>query len=77
MDKCKGITKQSFLLQNGPPTSVSTDGNEGEILLYEELKRAYTDNFGYITVVHKTMFYVNSAGIIYNWNYKKETRQGQ
>ena len=72
-----GMTKQSLLSLNGPPTSTSTDGNGGEILVYEELKRGYTESTGYITVVHKTMFYVNSSGIIYDWLYKKESRLGQ
>jgi len=71
------MTKQSLLSLNGPPTSTSTDGNGGEILVYEELKRGYTESTGYITVVHKTMFYVNSSGIIYDWLYKKESRLGQ
>jgi hypothetical protein len=77
MNSWKGSSKHELILKFGPPTSTASDGNGGEILTYEELKRAYTDSFGYVTFVHKYMFYANSNGIIYHTMYKREGRQGQ
>lgn len=40
MDSWIGSSKHDLLLTWGSPVSVSSDGNEGEILTFEELKRA-------------------------------------
>jgi len=76
MNSWKGSTKNALLLKWGSPASVTSDGAGGEILTFEELKRAYFDSMGYITVVDKYMFYVNKDNIIYYWRYERSFRQG-
>ncbi len=77
MDSWLDSSKHDLLLTWGSPTSVSSDGNEGEILTFEQLKRAYFPDFGYITVVNRYMFYINSQNIVYNWRVDQQKRQGQ
>lgn len=76
MNSWVGSSKNNLLIEWGEPQSVNSDGNGGELLTFTELKRAYFDNFGYITVIHKYIFYINSNNKVYNWRYKKEGRQG-
>lgn len=76
MNSWKGSTKNALLLEWGSPANVTSDGNGGEILTFEELKRAYFESMGYITVIHKYMFYVNKDNIIYYWRYERSGRQG-
>ena len=58
-----GGTKQKLYLSWGPPTRTTTDGDTGEILIYDQDQRGYDgSNF-----THRTMFYVRSDGKIYTW----------
>lgn len=75
MDSWIGYTKKQLILKKGPPTSITSDGDKGEVLVYEDLRRAVISGT-YLTVVHRTMFYVNSDGIIYHWRYDRSGRQG-
>ncbi|MBF0576388.1 hypothetical protein [Dysgonomonas sp. GY617] len=77
MDSWLDSSKHDLLLTWGSPTSVSSDGNGGEILTFEQLKRAYFPDFGYMTVVNRYMFYINSQNIVYNWRVDQQKRQGQ
>lgn len=71
-----GSTKNALLLSWGSPSSVASDGKGGEILTFEEVKRAYFEGRGYITVIHKYMFYVNKDNIVYHWLYSRNGREG-
>jgi hypothetical protein len=69
-------SKHTLLLDWGSPASVNSDGNGGEIIVFEQLKRIYTETFGYYTVVHKVTFYINSQNIVYQARYDRSDRQG-
>jgi ABC-type uncharacterized transport system auxiliary subunit len=75
MNSWIGVHKKQLILQSGPPSTVASDGDKGEILVYEDLRRVFVYG-AYLTVVHKKMFYVNDKGIIYNWRYERSGRQG-
>ncbi len=75
MNSWIGVTKKQRILEAGPPATISSDGDNGEILVYEDLRRALIDGT-YVTIVHKKMFYVNSDGIIYHWRYDRSGREG-
>jgi len=76
MNNWIGSSKHDLLLTWGSPKSVSSDGNNGEILTFEELKRAFLQSYGYVTVVHRYMFYVNNQSKVYTWRYDTQRRQG-
>jgi len=75
MNSWMGSTKHELLLQWGVPYRTSTDGNRGEILTFATQKGAYHPNFGYTTVTHNYLFYVDSKGIIYHWKYYKDVNR--
>ena len=75
MSSWMGANKQTLIMQWGPPSSVTSDGGKGEILVYEDVRRG-TIYGRMITVVHQTMFYVDQNGIIYHWFYKRDGREG-
>jgi len=77
MNSWLNSSKHDLLLTWGSPTSVSSDGNNGQILTFEQLKRASLPNFGYITVVNRYMFYINNQNIVYHWRVDQQKRQGQ
>ena len=66
-----GHTKKQLLLQYGAPQSVTSDGDGGEIVTYIDVKSAYFNNLGYVSITHKYFFYVNSENVIYYCNYIK------
>jgi hypothetical protein len=76
MDAWIGKTKNSLLLKWGSPNQVNSDGDGGEIITFIETRRGYLPNFGYVTMDHKYMFYINSRNVIYHWNYDRQGRQG-
>ena len=51
-----GSTKNEILMEFGPPKSVTSDGNNGEILIYSNTKR---NSISY--AIHKQYIYINSA----------------
>lgn len=55
--------KSSLIQAWGPPDRVTSDGLDGEILIYEQT--VHFPEFGSVTRIR--MFYVNKIGIIYNW----------
>ncbi|NEM99330.1 hypothetical protein [Pontibacter burrus] len=77
MDSWIGATKHQLLLKWGTPAVTTSDGNGGEIIKFEKLKRAYLQTMGgYITVVHNYSFYVGEDNMIYHWKYDRNQRQG-
>jgi hypothetical protein len=78
-----GSHKSTLIKQWGPPTRYESDGNGGEILIYE--KKPVMSNYKYegqksagtegaerarermSRMVHFTDMYVNANGIIYHW----------
>tara|TARA_R110001592_G_scaffold363302_1_gene683508 strand:+ start:3302 stop:3676 length:375 start_codon:yes stop_codon:yes gene_type:complete len=76
MDSWLGSSKKELLMSWGSAESVTSDGDNGEIITFNELKRAYLGELGYVTVNHKYMFYINPQKKIYHWNYSRNGRQG-
>jgi hypothetical protein len=72
-----GKPRHDLLLVWGVPSRTHPDGWGGEILLYEDLRRAYDYTFGmgYITVVHQYTFYIMND-TVYHCNYDRTARQG-
>ena len=79
--KTKGEVYQSW----GPPQSVTSDGQGGEILIYSSTVRlnqtpgsVYNNGYGGVNYTapqnnyynRSRMFYVNSQGIIYSWRWQ-------
>lgn len=82
MDSWIGHTKPELLRAWGPPSSVSSDGQGGEILIFNRSMSfplapgtAQSDGLGGVlftlpqnpVVTRSRMFYVNSSGKIYHW----------
>lgn len=75
MDACMGQNKAYVIYNMGPPSSVSTDGQGGEVLVYATQSVVYTPPGGYPMGVPQhnrvywnyKMFYVNNQGIVYHW----------
>jgi hypothetical protein len=80
-----GHPKSELYLRWGPPTSVTSDGNGGEILIYESYVSqgqipgsAYNNGYGGVSYTApqqrgytKTrMFYVDKDGIIYTFSWQ-------
>lgn len=65
MNSWLGKTKMDIIGQAGPPARVASDGGFGEILIYSQ--QGYSPFAGGAAFYKNTMFYVNSAGIIYRW----------
>jgi hypothetical protein len=64
MDSWLGSTKQSLILEWGAPNRVTSDGDGGEVLVYE---RQTYNGYYHITIYAIRMFYVHADGIIYHW----------
>lgn len=82
MDSWLGMSKVELYKKWGPPNQITTDGNGGEILIYQKNiqsgqlpGRIYSNPAGGINYTNPTqygytqtrMFYVNKRGIIYHW----------
>jgi hypothetical protein len=76
MDSWVGSSKKELLMSWGSLESVTSDVDNGEIITFNELKRAYLGELGYVTVNHKYMFYINPLKKNYHWNYSRNGRQG-
>ena len=89
MDSWMGSQKSALILSWGPPTRTESDGNGGEILVYDKAINlgqtagtVYNNGYGGVnytsptsnTVVRMRMFYVDSTGKIYHW--RAEGRRG-
>ncbi len=75
LNSWKGSHKSALIQSWGPPTRYDSDGQNGEILIYENKRTIGSYLYGnYIqrTFVDYTEMFVNSAGIIYFW--RKGTR---
>ncbi|PSR53254.1 hypothetical protein AHMF7605_06775 [Adhaeribacter arboris] len=77
MDEWIGQTKHQLLLKWGVPTVTASDGNGGEILKFDQLRRGLFSNGNYITVIHTYSFCIDKEQKIYTWKYNKQGRQGQ
>ncbi len=77
MDEWLGSTEHEVILKVGPPTTTTSDGNEGKVLIYENstnttlfLPNFPTPNTGYAVskpITRYVHLYVNKEGIIYSW----------
>jgi hypothetical protein len=80
-----GHTKAELYQSWGPPTRTTSDGQGGEIAIYEyyvdmgqnpgSIYSNYNNTIGYTAptqrgYVQTRMFYINSANIIYSWWWK-------
>jgi hypothetical protein len=64
MDSWLGSTKQSLILEWGAPNRVTSDGDGGEVLVFE---RSTYNSYYHVTIYAIRMFYVHADGIIYFW----------
>ena len=86
MSSWVGKTKAELYKSWGPPNTKMDDGQGGEILIYSSVENIsihqetlYDNDKGEITYTTPQnrqysrikMFYVNSKGIIYSWNWKE------
>ena len=86
MDSWVGSHKSELIGRWGPPNQTTSDGLNGEILIYssnvvlpQTLGRATTDTFGNTTYTapqqngyqRTRMFYVNKEGSIYSWRWQR------
>lgn len=62
MNSWMGSSKAQLLQVWGPPTRVTSDGQEGEILVYDQTASMYG-----MVLTRSRCFYVNKNGKIYYW----------
>jgi hypothetical protein len=83
MNSWLGSKKSTLILQWGPPTRTQSDGDGGQILIYDSSPMSFQEKPGRIyrnqngsigytsptssTVVRMRMFYVRENGQIYHW----------
>ena len=83
MDSWMGSTKAQLIQSWGPPTKVASDGQGGEILIYDKsvsfaqspgqvYTQPYNNNVYYTNpesniITRSRMFYINKQGVIYHW----------
>ncbi|MBN1186475.1 MAG: hypothetical protein JXB49_29640 [Bacteroidales bacterium] len=70
MDSWIGTHKSKLIQQVGPPTRYASDGQGGEILIYETSRSIGMTAYG--TYMQRTLIdyrevFANSNGIIYHW----------
>lgn len=65
MNSWLGNTKHSLIMSWGPPSASTSDGSNGEILIYAN-QDLYMPQTG-VTWWQYKMFYVDSKGEIYHW----------
>jgi len=59
-----GSSKQNLIYSWGPPAQTTSDGSDGEILIYA--RHIYAPSMGLNTWEYK-MMYAHADGIIYHW----------
>ena len=59
-----GATKKDLIMSWGPPSSITSDGDGGEVLIYAQ--RIYVPAYR-IDYYNYKLMYVNSRGTIYHW----------
>jgi len=90
MNSWLGHSKQELILSWGPPTRVTSDYQDGEVLIYDRTvtlpampghiqRTPFGSGLQYtnpmnLTITRSRMFYVNPQGKIYHW--RAEGRQG-
>ncbi len=72
MDSWLNSTKQQLILSWGPPSSTTSDGGDGEILIYSRRVYVPAQQYGQyrspgVDYYNYKMFYVNSQGTIFSW----------
>lgn len=69
LDDYVGKTKSEFILNEGPPEQVLSDGSDGQILVYSYVvPPMYIDATMHTQTVYKYVFvYVHPDGKIYHW----------
>jgi len=71
MDSWLGSSTQTLIKEWGAPSRVTTDGDGGEVLVYER-----STYLSYYKVTYYTirMFYAHADGIIYHWKAENGNR---
>ena len=69
LDSWMGSDKQRIIRSWGPPSSITSDGGDGEILIWSE---QYTGYSGYTYYMY-TMMYADGDGKLYHWRYEKKS----
>ena len=71
MDSWLGSSTQTLIKEWGAPSRVTTDGDGGEVLVYER-----STYLSYYKVTYYTirMFYAHADGIIYFWKAENGNR---
>lgn len=64
-----GHTKQSLIMQWGPPDRVDSDRGNGEVVIYAKEGYLPSDTTLYYDYV---IFYLNSESRVYNWLTRRE-----
>lgn len=64
MDSWIGNTKQSLIQSWGPPARTTSDGADGEVLVYAQSRY---NTYNHYTIYDYKMFYAHSDGKIYHW----------
>jgi len=64
MDSWMGQTKQTLILQKGPPDRTASDGSNGEILIYGV--QTYNPYTGQV-VYNCAFYYARPDGVLYHW----------
>lgn len=71
LDSWMGLSKHDLIQSWGPPNQTTSDGSDGEILIYA--KRTYMNMpNGQIDYWEYTMMYADSKGVLYHWFYKTD-----
>jgi hypothetical protein len=66
VDSWMGHNKSELILKLGPPQRTASDGNGGEVLIYETQVWMNSGNYEY-PITSSRMFYADSTGRIYHW----------
>ena len=70
MNSWMGNSKGNLIMSWGPPTQTTSDGKDGEILVYA--KRVYYQLSGNpVDYWEYRMMYANGLGTLYHWIYRR------
>lgn len=65
-----GNSKQNLIMQWGPPTSTSSDGAGGDVLMYATRVYRQLPNGSTLDSWHYRIMYANADGRLYHWIYR-------
>jgi hypothetical protein len=71
MDKFIGLPKKQIFMAWGSPVSATSDGEGGEILLFQDKKKGILPYPNINYCIHNYTWFFNEEGIAYYWKYGK------